>query len=402
LRDYKALKIIFSIIAIVFVVHQIYSSLYSPVTTQIAESFTATDGINAAATIIRQEQVIKSDTTGTLHFRIDDGSRVAKGGTVADVYDVDTASITVSKIEEISKKIADIEEIEGYNDVAAADLQLLTTKVKDAFNTYIYNCSTGDFSNANTDISEVLSTINRKQYITGEAVDFSAQLANLNSQLSTLNAALPTPKGTIRTDRAGYFVSAADGYEEILSGDNLDEITPEFLSDLKPKEVDSNFIGKIVSDYDWYIAVTVSLNDSLKYKVGDNLYIKTSVRNNPTLSVKVKQINVSKSNDLATVIFSCQQMNSELATMRTGNITIVNKEYSGLKVPKKSLRIVDGKTGVYVVSGITVKFKKVNVVYQADDYIICEQNKTEDENVIRLYDKVVVKGKGLYDGKIIE
>jgi hypothetical protein len=48
-----------------------------------------------------------------------------------------------------------------------------------------------------------------------------------------------------------------------------------------------------------------------------------------------------------------------------------------------------------------IKFVEVNVVYRTDEYIICEQ-KDSNEQVLRLYDDVVVKGKRLYDGKIID
>ena len=65
------------------------------------------------------------------------------------------------------------------------------------------------------------------------------------------------------------------------------------------------------------------------------------------------------------------------------------------------MRVQDGKTGVFVRSGMTVKFVGVNVIHRTDEYIICEQEVSND-TVLRLYDDVVVKGKRLYDGKIIE
>ena len=86
--------------------------------------------------------------------------------------------------------------------------------------------------------------------------------------------------------------------------------------------------------------------------------------------------------------------------MRTGIVTLVSKTYEGLRIPRKSLRVVDGQTGVYVLSGITLKFVKVEVIFSEDDYIICSQEKSND-SVLRLYDEVVVKGKRLYDGKIV-
>ena len=100
------------------------------------------------------------------------------------------------------------------------------------------------------------------------------------------------------------------------------------------------------------------------------------------------------------MIFSCQQLNGELSSIREGEITIVNKTYKGLRLSKKDLRVVDGVTGVYTVSGLKLKFVPVNVIYSTEDFIICEQKRSED-TVLRLYDEVVVKGKGLYDGKIV-
>ena len=94
-------------------------------------------------------------------------------------------------------------------------------------------------------------------------------------------------------------------------------------------------------------------------------------------------------------------MNSELASIRRGSMTIINNTYSGLKIPTKALRFQNDKTGVFVRSGITLKFVGVNVVYRTDEYIICEQQ-VSNESVLRLYDDVVVKGKKLYDGKIVD
>ena len=82
-------------------------------------------------------------------------------------------------------------------------------------------------------------------------------------------------------------------------------------------------------------------------------------------------------------------------------MTIINSTYSGLKLPAKALRLQDDKPGVFVRSGMTIKFVGVNVIYRTDEYIICEQQVSNDD-VLRLYDDVVVKGKGLYDGKIVD
>ena len=86
--------------------------------------------------------------------------------------------------------------------------------------------------------------------------------------------------------------------------------------------------------------------------------------------------------------------------MRSGPMTVIKSEYSGLMVSRKALRVVDSVRGVYVVNGMQINFVPVNIIYSAEDFYICEKQ-TDNDGVLKLYDSVVVKGKNLYDGKII-
>ncbi len=401
MREHKVLRIIICIIAVVFVVHQVYSSAYKPITTVSAEYYTAVEGFQINGIVIREEKIITTDTVGTLHFTLSDGERVAKDGVIANVYSNSEASVTVNRIEQLSARIADIEEMQGYNDVEAADITLANNKVNDSLNTMLRGIASGDFSHVEADSAELLTNISRRQMITGEQTDFSGYAVELKSELDTLNASLPQPVASIRTDVSGYFVSGVDGYENVLSCENIDAITPEYLTSLKSDTAPQNAIGKVVSDYTWYIAAQVSISDSLKYKTGDRLILKTALKSSPELDVTVEKINTSQSEDAAVLIFSCQQMNSELASVRKDSMTIINNTYSGLKIPTKALRFQKDKTGVFVRSGMALKFVGVNVIYRTDEYIICEQQ-VSNESVLRLYDDVVVKGKRLYDGKIVD
>ncbi len=401
MRESKVLRVIICIIAVVFVVHQIYSSAYKPITTVSAEYYTAVEGFQINGIIIREEKIITNDTTGALHFILDDGERVAKNGIVANIYSNAETSVTVNRIDHLNERIADIEEMLGYNDVDAADINLINSKVNNSLNILLRGIAAGDFSSVENDASDLLTNISRRQMITGEQTDFSARLETLKSELETLNASLPQPIGSIRADESGYFVSGADGYETVLSCDNIDTITPEYLDQIVAEEIPDSSIGKIVSGYKWYIAATVNISDSLKYKTGDNLTLKTTLKTTPELDVTVEKINTSQKDDTAVIVFSCCQMNSELATIRKGSMTIIENTYSGLKIPTKALRFQDDKTGVFVRSGMTLKFVGVNVVYRTDEYVICEQQVSND-SVLRLYDDVVIKGKRLYDGKIVD
>ena len=400
MKSEKVLKFFVVLLIAVFFVHQAAAAVYKPISTESATYYTAADGLNITGLIIRNETLVKSQNGGVMHFIASDGSRVAKDGVIANIYDNESASITLTNIDSVNTKITDIEEMLSYNDLEAADLDMINSRVQKSLDSMIVSVSGGNFNGYSECKENLLSSLNRRQIAMGETADFSSQLAVLKSELASLSASLPAAKGTIRAEKSGYFVSKTDGYEQTLTTDILDTFTPEKLDSVKAEQTPADVIGKIVSDYEWYIAAKVSINESLKYKEGDSLIIYTSVKSYPQMPVTVKKINISESSSSAVLIFECSDMNSELASMRSGPMTVVKKEYSGLKVPKNALRVVDSKRGVYVLTGMQIKFVEVNVLFSNDSYIICEKQ-TEDENVLRLYDEVVTRGKNLYDGKIV-
>ncbi len=405
---------ILSVVLIIFVIYQLFASLYNPITTEIVNQFKTTDGINITGVIIREEMLVNNSYSGTMHFETQDSERVAKDGIIANVFGTAEQSYAATEIAKIQKEIANIEEIQKYNDLNAVDIGLINNKLYGELNSIICSAQSGKYTDITEHKEQMLTLLNRKQIATGVVVDFSSQLEQLKSRLTLLKSTLGTPIGSIKAEKAGYFLSVTDGYEGILTTDKLDRITPEFLEGLTPQKNESEaVIGKLVSDYTWYIAASVSINDSLAFKAGDTLKILTGLNNSPEIKVTVDRVNMSVSDDRAVVIFSCNQINSELSTIRTAPMTVVKNTYSGLKVNTKALRFKneqsekpDGTvsssptTGVYVLHGMTAKFVPVNIIYSTSGYAICELSK--EDGSLKLYDEIIVKGKNIYDGKIID
>ena len=277
---------------------------------------------------------------------------------------------------------------------------MLNARVKEGLNNLKLACAYGNFEQAGENSEDLMMILNRRQMVTDATTDFSIRLQSLKAEREKLQAALLSPQGEISAHVSGYFIDTADGYEEILTPADIEKLIPETLDGLKPVDVKKEVVGKLVSDYKWYIAATVSVNDSLAYKTGDTLTIHTNLKANPEISVKVERVNISLVSDRAVIVFSCQEMSSELASLRSGAMTVVNGVYKGLKLPRRALRIVDSKTGVYVLSGMELKFTPVEILYRDEETMICRLS-NDSASGLRLYDEVVVKGKNLYDGKII-
>lgn len=410
----KVILSILSVLLVIFLIYQGYAVLYNPITTEIVTVAEAVDGIDITGIIIRKEEVIYSEKSATMHYEINDNERVAANGIIANIYGDLAQSVAAAELENIENQINSIEEIHKYNDLNAVDLGTLNNKIYAAFNEIAAATATGKFSSIDIYREEMLTLMNRRKIATGQEIDFSAHLTELKSKRDALAVTVGQPIDVLRAEKSGYFVSVTDGYESVLTPENLEEITPEFLENMKPKaQNEQNTVGKLVSDYTWYIAAEVSINDSLNFKTGDKLTINTSLKSNPELSVTVHAINMSLDSDRAVIIFSCQEISGELSSMRSGNMTVVKKKYSGFAVSSKALRVVnrhveaaDGTvtekavTGVYVVNGFTANFVPVNIIYTYDGKAICE--KIQGDSNLKLYDEIIVKGKNIYDGKIIE
>ena len=395
----RIIELLLILLAVGFIAYQAITSYTSALTTESAVFYEYSEGIELSGTVIRNEHTVAQSDSGTLHFIIKDGERVAKGGTIAKVYSDDKASAAATRIAEIDAQLNDIKDLEGYNNIAAVDINTLNNKIASNLDNYLFVVSDGSFEGAAEARAELLTALSRKQVATGGNVDFTEVKKQLTEEKQRLTSVMGNHKSECKAEYSGYFVSSADGYETVLVADDLKKYTPEYLQNIEPADAGTGVIGKIVYDYEWYIAVTVPLGDSMSYKEGDSmkLYLETA---DSTVTATVKTVNFSRESNSAVVIFVCSEMSGDLASFRSGKITVIKNEYSGLRVSSKSVRFADGKTGVYVVSGLEIKFVAVDIVYANDEYTICKINTTDDEK-LRLYDEVVVKGRGLYDGKII-
>ena len=92
------------------------------------------------------------------------------------------------------------------------------------------------------------------------------------------------------------------------------------------------------------------------------------------------------------VIVKCDELNHDLVQHRTERVEMIKGEYEGIKVPRKAIRFrkEDNEKGVYVRLGEQILFKKLEVVYEGDDYVLSKLNAGDD--FISLYDDIVVEG----------
>ena len=393
------LKWLLVILLAVFVIVQIYSGFVNPITTDTVYTYSAYSGYETVGFIVRNETVIQRDSGGVLSYEIADGGRVAKNGTIAEVYADASMADKKIRIQELDKRIATLQKIQTYNDLNAADLTSINSTIHNCLTEIAHNTQNGKVKKGDyTDI--LLENMARKQIITGQATDFNSLIATLKSERDRLAALSVQSLGLVTSPQSGYVIYSVDGYENALSVTDIETLTAEKLGQIKQNAVPDNALCKIVSDYEWYIAVTIPFEQSLKLNEGSTVKLKTTLLSIPELAATVKYINKQSVGSDAVVVFSCDTMNNELAKARRIDITVVFEQYDGLKVDKRAIRMVDGVKGVYVLLASQVKFIKIEEIWSNENYCIVKQE-VSNNRVLRIYDEIIVKGKNLYDGKII-
>ncbi|MBR5452157.1 MAG: hypothetical protein IKV36_04085 [Clostridia bacterium] len=402
--EQKLLKIL-KLVGIGFVVlvllHQGYKAVYNPFTTQTVTHVNYYDGIDVVGMVIRDENVITAEYDGVLSYTLNEGSRVAKNGVIANIYKNVEAANAHLEIKKIESEIKNLEDIQTYNDLYAADVALIDSKIFSSLVSLTTDRQNGKKVIDSTAASELCNYLNRKQIVKGTATSFDTLISSLTTRKAGFEAAYSEATGSITTDRAGYFISVVDGYEQVLSPDELQDLTPEKFNSLKPMSAELNAVGKVVSDYRWYIAVKVPFDYSLTLSVGQKMTLKTAVSGYTDLPVNIECINRSNAANEAVVVFVCKTVSEELAGLRTIPVTIVRESYEGLKVDNQAVRVnKEGVTGVYIYRNNQLKFVEVNLLYTGK-YSIVEQVLGK-QGVLRLYDEIIVKGRDLYDGKIVE
>jgi len=389
--------------AIAYIGYQGFRGVFSGIETEMAVSHSVYESIDAQGLVYRSETVIPEAGSGHVYFSVENGTRVAKKNMIAAVYSDANSGRIEQEIAEIDAQIDALEALQADAGSNRLTLSVIKTQTENALFRMIQDTETGNFEDVSTAKFDVLSLLSKEQLVTGKEVDFSKKISELKKERKELKAAYRAPKSKVYAPVAGYFADRTDGYEADLDTEFLKELSVKQLAkqfDKKPK-ADDSLCGKIVSGYEWYMACILPDRYYNELGVGKTLSLRMSFVLDEAIPATVYACNKDNDGNIA-VVFRCDYMSAELSTIRKEAVQIQLEEHVGLKVPKRAIVIdEEQQAGVYVRVGNIASFRKINQLYsEAADYVICEVVENDD-TYLRMYDDIIVEGRGLYDGKIV-
>lgn len=384
-----------------YIIYHIVNKANNELKTEVAYKETVYSTIDTKCFVIRDEEFITNTVEGTTVSFAKNGERVARGDTVSIVFDSAESASSYIKIKEIKKDIAHYKELSGQANLQTLNVDSLTKKINNELNIFLDSVDKRDFSQATLDAENFRNSVTGKQIATGSNLDFSEKLQSLNDELELLESRNYVYT-EVKSESAGYFVSGSDGYENLIDTSKLDTLTVDELEKAiksKPQSISDSVVGRTVDSFKWYIACVVESDKTIDLSFDRTIYINFPVAGIEKLPVKLYRIG-DRTDKETVVIFSCDEMNENLAGFRIEDIEIITDEYTGFKVPNSAIRTVDGEKGVYIIRGNLMGFRKVHILYSTDKFSLVD-NPENSSDFIRLYDNVVTEGVELYDNKLI-
>lgn len=404
----KILRNVVLILFLVIFVSIVYNFGNRDSATESALMADATASAEFRGVFIRDEEVVTYNGGGVLSYGVTEGGRLGNGSVIAQVYQDDRQIKANREIEKLSRELDILKKIQNPGTIESAQPSSLSEDIEETYRNLIYCRDMHDYETIGSDMDNLLVMLSTYQIVTEEDVDFSQRIVDIGSELNQLKLNTIYPTEMITSDRSAYFVSFCDGYEDILTKENISSLTVSQLDGITEKvDEDPRIVGKLIDGYEWYLAGVIN-NSRKEYAVGDKVQLRFESASE-TFTAKVIDIRDEGDPEKSIIIVSCNQFNYDLVQHRCENVELIKGEYSGLKVPREAIRfkeieevIKDKETGietqtvtnykgVYILEGEQVEFRKLDVIYEGSDYVLSAVHE-EDNSYLALYDDIMIEG----------
>lgn len=364
--------------------------------------------ILADAYIFRDQTQVKSPQSGYLYCEVREDERVKSGQAIVSIYKNEINSQANSELKAIDEKIKKLKngslEVDVYsNDVARVE-QDISNKLRSV---PFYNHK-GNIEYISEIREEVDVLIGKKRIISGQAEPTNNQqeLEMLTARKAEIEKENNVDRTIVHSPKTGAFTARIDGLEEMLAYDALSNVTPSYLKELDKKKIEAktaakvnegDIVGKIVNNFKWSAASVISTEDAESLSVGDSIGIRFVNIGNEVIPAKITKITAEEKGKVVVVAESNKYVDM-IYSMSKAEVEYVKDSYSGYRIPAESVRIVDGRKGVYVIRNDIARFVPIEILFSGKENIITAETISDGET-LRLYDELIVSGRNIYDGK---
>lgn len=387
----KVLGIALSVFILIMVGSQIAFVISNSHDTEEAVLYTVNENITFKGMFLRDERVVKYDNTtgGVVNYLYEDGLKVSENSAIAKVYSNEDQIYYRNRLSRLKSVLSDLKRAQSPGTTNYVQAETLRNKIKSYYLNMTSLIQQRDYSSVSGDSDDLLYTMNIYNIVTGNTKNFKPAISQIKSEINDLKTKIEDPVDSVNTNGSGYFVKSVDGYETSVSYDDIENMSTDELQklfDIKPK-VPDNAVGKLLKSYEWkFLGIIKNTN---KFLINDGLSIRFN-SSNKIYGVTVDSIKPIDGTDKSIVILNCNELDDNVLNSRFDNAELIFDEYTGIKVPREAIRFQDEQKGAYVMLGQQITFKKIDVIYEGDDYVLSKN--TSDDSYLLLYDQILLEG----------
>ena len=159
-----------------------------------------------------------------------------------------------------------------------------------------------------------------------------------------------------------------------------------------------------MTSYQWnfYGVCSKEEGERISQKVeqgGRKIQISFPGRAETALPATIQEVTQDEDGGLAKIVVHCEYISAQILALGQQTARLDLNSYTGLRISKDAVHIVNDVNGVYVRSGRLIEFRPIVKLYENENYILVP-NGGNKESKLKLYDEVVVRGRGLRDGRL--
>lgn len=360
-----------------YIVIQLVGDITPTVTTTPAVMSTESEYENATAYIMRREMVLTSPSAGgAMRYLLDDGEMVSLGEDAAYIYPAEDAE-TIARADEIEGEIALLETALKKSQ-SSENILGVSASLSGTYAELMQNISVNDYGGAANLSDELRRLLIRYDAYRGSDNDIKSTITAMNSELTRLLSLCGNTLADVTAPCSGYYFRYCDGYESIFGEDLIDHFSSDaFYAALgAAPSIPQGAVGKIVEGSQWYIAATVTEHSSGDYNIGDEYNIIFENNSGTSVPMTLESITDDDVTGGLILLFSTRTMPVGFNYQRLQQVRVEQKLLSGYRIPMSAVRAYRGMTGVYTLSGGLVSFRRIDILYQNDDYCIAAEYST--------------------------
>lgn len=412
----KVVMWVFFIVAIAYFGVYAWHVLFSGYETASLYSYSAEDSVEATGYMVRQEEVLPGGND-LLEISVAEGETVAAGDELAVIYDNEDALARHQEIVNLESRLESLQYILSHS-TDDSDSVTLNSSIIDSVVKIRAVTASEDLADLPDVTSELKTLMFRRDYTYNGSSALTEEITDVVSQMESLSTENRSYTTSLTAPASGTFSGMVDGYEEVLTPEDIKDLTParlERMLDGKKEVKEDTYLGKLITDADWYFAAELDKADAARMKIGDAVTLRF---NSMARTIDMTVESISQPDDgTVCVVFSSDKYLSETTLLRDQTVDIIFDTVDGYRVDKSAVHVDNesGDIGVYRVYGAQMDWVSVEILWEEEDYYLVRQLPEYDEDgnlaeeseldlarQLRSGTEIVVKGRDLYDGKVIK